>query len=304
MSSEKQKQTVLLVDDEPANIRILLELLQEDYDTRVAINGETALEIVTSDQPPDLVLLDVMMPGINGYEVCQRMKSDPRTADIPVIFITGKSNEEDVVRGLRNGAVDYVAKPFSRVVVKARVKTHAELKKHRDYLKEQTLHDGLTGIANRRRFDEFLASTWDFSLRKSAVIAVVMVDLDYFKLYNDNYGHQEGDECLKKVAKILASSLRRKIDLAARYGGEEFACIMPGADLDRAMAMAEQFRQNVLALRIPHAHSQVDRFVTISLGVASVLPAPDDSCETLVGNADKALYKAKNNGRNRVESMA
>jgi len=301
MNEAAQKQTVLVVDDEPANIRILLELLKSDYDMKVAINGETALEIVISEQPPDLVLLDVMMPGMDGYEVCKRMKEEPRTAKIPVIFITGKGNEGDMVRGFQAGAVDYVVKPFSPVVVKARVKTHAELKKYRDYLEEQTIRDGLTGIANRRRFDEFLSSSWDFALRKSTVISVVMIDIDCFKNYNDNYGHQEGDECLKKVANILETSLRRKIDLAARYGGEEFGCIMPGTDLDGAMMMAERFRQNVLAMKIPHAHSPVTGIVTISLGVSSVYPSHNDSYKTLVGNADKALYRAKNKGRNRVD---
>jgi len=301
MNEKTKKQTVLIVDDQPANIRILLEILKTDYEIRVAIDGETALDIVRSDNPPDLVLLDVMMPGIDGYVVCERMKTDPRTSDIPVIFITGKGDEEDMVRGFQCGAVDYVVKPFSHVVVKARVKTHAELKKFRDVLKDQSIRDGLTGIGNRRRFDEFLASTWDFASRKALSISVVMIDIDYFKLYNDNYGHQEGDECLKKVAKTLESSLRRRIDLVARYGGEEFGCIMPGTDPDGAVMMAERFRQNVLALEIPHAYSPAGRFVTISLGVAAMYPSRENTVEELVGKADRALYKAKDSGRNLVE---
>ncbi len=301
MSEVKNKQTILIVDDQPANIRILLEILRSDYDTRVAIEGEVALDIVRSDNPPDLVLLDVMMPGIDGFEVCERMKADPRTAEIPVIFITAKGNEDDMVRGFQSGAVDYVVKPFSPVVVKARVKTHAELKRYRDILKEQSIRDGLTGIANRRRFDEFLASSWDLARRKELKISVVMTDIDFFKLYNDNYGHQAGDECLKKVAKSLESTLRRKVDLAARYGGEEFACIMLDTDRDGAVKMAEEFRKKILALEIPHDYSPVGRFVTISLGVAAMSPSRENSATELVGKADQALYMAKNNGRNRVE---
>ncbi len=303
MKEERQRQTVLLVDDEPANIRILLELLKSDYEIKVAINGETALEIVTSDNPPDLVLLDVMMPGIDGYEVCRRMKSDQRTARIPVIFITVKTKQQDESMGFEIGAVDYIMKPFVPAIVKARVRTHAELKKYRDYLEELTFRDGLTGIANRRRFDEFLSSTWDLACRESSVISVVMIDIDYFKRYNDYYGHQEGDKCLKMVAGALESSLRRKVDLVARYGGEEFACIMPSTNLKGATLMAEQFRQNVLALKIPHDYSPVERFVSVSLGVASVNPTSLHSQELLIGNADEALYQAKKTGRNRVKSF-
>ncbi len=300
MNEKTAKQTILIVDDQPANIRILLEILRPDYETMVAIEGRVALDIVRSENPPDLVLLDVMMPGIDGYKVCELMKADPRTAEIPVIFITAKGNEEDMVRGFQCGAVDYVVKPFSHVIVKARVKTHAELKRYRDILKEQSIRDGLTGIANRRRFDEFLASSWDLARRRALSISVVMIDIDFFKLYNDNYGHQAGDACLKKVAKILESTLRRKIDLAARYGGEEFGCIMLDTDRNGALMMAEEFRKNVLALEIPHDYSPVDRYVTISLGVAALSPSRENSAAALVSKADQALYRAKNNGRNRV----
>lgn len=303
MTEQSRKQTVLVVDDEPGNIRVLLELLRPDYDMLVATNGETALQIALSDSPPDLVLLDVVMPGIDGDEVCKRLQADARTKTIPIIFITGKSSEQDVIKGFELGAVDYVTKPFSPVVVKARVQTHTELKKHRDVLEGLSYSNGLTGIANRRWFDEYLASAWDFAIRESSPLSLIMIDIDHFKLFNDHYGHQAGDDCLKRISQALASLMRRKIDLVARYGGEEFGCILPKTDLDGAVLMAESFQEAVLSLHIPHAYSPANTSVTISQGVASVVPTRDSSPQVLIKAADEALYQSKQSGRNRVSSQ-
>ncbi|MBF0475714.1 MAG: PleD family two-component system response regulator [Deltaproteobacteria bacterium] len=299
MIEQSQKQNILIVDDEPANIKILTELLGSKFTIRAATNGEKALKIVGSDKPPDLILLDVMMPGIDGYAVCQRLKADPTTQNIPVIFITSKDSEEDQVKGFKAGAVDYIMKPFSPVVVEARVQTHVELKIQREFLNELSFRDGLTGIANRRRFNDYLSTVWDFAVREASPMSLILIDIDHFKSYNDHYGHQAGDTCLIQVAQAMEASLPRKVDLIARYGGEEFGCILPKTDLDAAFLIAERFNDSILALQIPHTPSTTCSCVSISQGVASTIPSKDSSPDDLLKMADQALYQAKQTGRNR-----
>lgn len=300
MNNDYQRQILLIVDDEPGNIEVLIELLQPDYKIRVAKNGETALKIIFSEEPPDLILLDVVLPGIDGYEVCKRLKADPRSNKIPIIFITGKITEEDEIKGFEVGAVDYVTKPFNPIIVKVRVKTHAELKKHRDYIESQNLSDGLTGIPNRRRFDEYLKSIWDLGQRENSILSLILMDIDHFKKFNDNYGHIAGDECLKKVAQTLQATLRRKIDLIARYGGEEFVCVLPSTDLEGAAVIAEKFRQSIISIKIPHEFSSACEYISISAGVASIIPAGYIKPSDIIKAADEALYISKKNGRNRI----
>lgn len=300
VGEQQEKNTILIVDDSPENITVLGALLRTDYIIRVATNGEKALQLVDSDNPPDLILLDVMMPGIDGYEVCKRLKANTLTQKIPVIFITAKTSEADEVKGFEMGAVDYVTKPFSPVVIKARVRTHVELKKYRDFLVNTSYCDGLTAVANRRRFDEYYTAMWNLAVRESLPLSLIMIDLDNFKKYNDNYGHQEGDACLIRIAQKLSTSLKRKTDLLARYGGDEFVCLLPGTNIDGAVKVAELFRSNVLSLQIPNAYSGTTSCMTISQGVASIHPAMDLSANSLIMFADEALYKAKNEGRNRI----
>lgn len=298
MNSIFEQATVLIVDDAKENITILAELLRSDYKIRAATNGEKALEIAFSDNPPDLILLDVIMPGIDGYEVCKRLKADSQTKSIPIIFVTGKVNEEEEIFGFNMGAVDYIKKPFNAVIVKARVSMHVELKQYRDYLENMSYIDGLTGIPNRRRFDEYLESTWNLAIRASMPISMVMMDIDLFKQYNDNYGHQGGDTCLAQIANVLSSVIVRKTDFLARYGGEEFVCVLPNTDLDSAFIIAEKLRLAVVELKIPHALSSVSEFVTISAGVATKMPAKNLLNSELISSADKALYTSKKSGRN------
>ena len=293
-------QTVLIVDDSKTNIAVLAEVLRQDYTVRAATGGEKALEIAFSDNSPDLILLDVMMPGMDGYEVCARLKSDPRTKNIPVIFITGKESEEDEIKGFELGASDYITKPFNPVVVKARVNTQAELKRNRDFMERISYLDGLTGIANRRKFNEFLDLSWNFAKRQSLPIALIMMDIDFFKAYNDTCGHLEGDACLIQIAQALANTAVRRTDLVARYGGEEFACVLPGTSLENAVFVAEKLRQSVLSLKVPHHHFAAGSVVTISLGVAAMVPDKNASFNQLIHTADVALYQAKESGRNKI----
>jgi len=295
-----KKQTVLIVDDVKTNITVLAELLQEDWDVRVAVNGESAINIATGGSKPDIILLDVMMPDMDGYEVCRRLKLLPETQDIPVIFITAMDQDEDEERGLKLGAIDYVTKPFKPAIVKARIKNHLELKNYRDFLKASSMIDGLTGIPNRRRFEEFSKCEWKRAARSRNPISVIMIDIDNFKNYNDTYGHLMGDDCLKSVADSINRSLNRPADLTARWGGEEFVCVLPDTDSQAAMRIAEIIRESVNKLNIPHKASINSSVVTISLGVASIIPETSLEFDFIMSKADKALYSSKNNGKNRV----
>ncbi len=295
-----KQQTILIVDDAKSNIIVLSELLRADFKIKAATSGEKALAIAFSDDPPDLILLDVVMPDMDGYEVCKRLKVSSQTKSIPIIFITGKVNEEDEIYGFNLGAVDYITKPFSPVVVKARVGTHAELKRHRDFLEGISYLDGLTGIANRRKLNEFMELTCSYAERESLPISMIMIDIDFFKLYNDHYGHQQGDNCLIQIAGALSETLVRKTDFVARYGGEEFVCVLPNTNTDIALELAEKLRLSVMALQIPHAYSTAADCVTISLGVSTLIPTTDLSCDILIKNADEALYLSKKSGRNMV----
>jgi diguanylate cyclase (GGDEF)-like protein len=295
---------ILIVDDEPINVEILVTVFEEIYDIIVATQGEQALELAQTARP-DLILLDVMMPGLDGYEVCARLKQDPDTADIPVIFVTGLGDKQAETDGLEAGAVDYVAKPISPLIVRRRVSNQIELKKARDRLAQMAVTDGLTGLANRRCFDQTLDLEGRRLRRGDGSLSLVMLDVDHFKAFNDTYGHIAGDDCLRAVSRAIQTSVGRATDLAARYGGEEFACILPATPLAGACELAGRIRDNVAALKIPHAASATAPFVTVSLGVASVTSTSSDGdIAALLATADTQLYRAKTAGRNRVASCA
>ncbi len=298
---EADRPKLLLVDDAPANLRLLVGGLGEAFDLHVAKSGSEALAIL-EQWSPDLILLDVMMPDMDGHEVCRRLKGDPLRRDIPVIFVTGRDDEADELEGLELGAVDYIAKPFSLPIVRARVNTHLELKRYRDLLKNHAFVDGLIGIPNRRRFDEVLAQAWAMGSRQGSPLSMLLLDVDHFKAFNDHYGHLAGDACLTQVGRALAQGLSRASDLVARYGGEEFGVVLPGTSLEGARAVAETLRRAVESLALPHARSSAADRVTVSLGAATCTPEAGSQPSTLVESADQALYRAKQGGRNRVGS--
>ena len=289
---------LLLVDDIRANLLLLAKTLGQEYDCRLAMNGTEALEQAFAD-PPDLILLDVLMPGLDGYEVCRRLKADSRTRYIPVIVLTNLSDEADEKVGLEAGAIDYIAKPFRLPIVKARVHNHLELKRRGDLLAELANLDSL-GILNRRGFDQKLAAEWNRAKRHGTSLALIWLDTDFFKAYNDHYGHPQGDACLRKVVSALQAVLRRASDFLARWGGDEFMAILADTPLNEAVNVAEKMRSQVAELAIPHKYSEVAPYVTISLGVASRVPGDNDSADDLVKDTDAALYRAKETGRNRV----
>ncbi len=293
-----QRSTILIVDDVPTNIEILLGALERDYETRFATSGAEMLTLLDDDKP-DLILLDIMMPGMDGYEVCQRLKEDPITQQIPVIFLTARNEVQDQERGFQLGAVDYITKPFELSLLRARVRTHVMLKRKTDLLEALVSLDGLTSIPNRRRFDEMLHTEWLRTMRDQTPLSLLMADVDQFKHYNDHYGHGSGDDCLREVARCLVAALERPGDLGARYGGEEFAAILPNCDQQGACLVAERFRALVASRGIPHACSSVSSHVTISVGIATITPS-EQTPQALLRQADLALYQAKRDGRNRV----
>lgn len=290
---------LLVVDDQPINIQALYRIFAPDHRVLMATNGAKALTLCKED-PPDLVLLDVEMPEMDGYEVCARLKADEATRNIPVIFVTSHTDADEETRGLELGATDFIAKPVNPAVVRARVKTHLTLKAQSDLLRQMVFIDGLTGVANRRCFDERLDVEWRRAARSDLPLALLMLDVDHFKRFNDRYGHQVGDECLRQVASAIKGGLARPGDMVARYGGEEFACILPATDFEGALAVGAGIEQVVRGLQIEHAQSDVSNVVTLSIGVSMGLPERDGDPARLLALADAQLYRAKHGGRGRA----
>lgn len=293
------KAKILVVDDEPLNIEVMAGTLEELGEVIFATGGEEALALATQEKP-DIIILDIMMPEMDGFEVCRRLKNTPETESIPVIFATALSDNTDETMGFNVGAVDYVTKPIVAPVVLARVKNHLQLKHYRDYLETIAFIDGLTGIPNRRNFDDHIHAEWQRAIRSKTELSLLLIDIDHFKQYNDTYGHQAGDACLALIGKSLSSSVHRPGDQVARYGGEEFVCVMPTTNLAGATQIGETLREAVNFLKIPHKSSSVCDHVTISVGGASIQPALVNEIGDLVGAADANLYKAKSAGRDQV----
>ena len=293
---------VLVVDDQPLNIKLLYEILRNDFEVFMAEDGLQAIA-KSKALHPDLILLDIVMPGANGYEVCKELKSMPETADIPIIFVTSHSNELEEVHGFQVGAADFIHKPINPIITKARINNHIAIKKQREMLRSMALLDGLTGIANRRKFEEELHTLWLNGARAKTPLSVLIIDVDMFKQYNDHYGHVFGDQCLQIVARTIKNTLKRPCDLAARYGGEEFACILPNSGVDGSIHIAEMIFNNIKNLKIKHISSSVDQLLTVSIGIACCVPNADKSPSLLVAAADQQLYLSKRQGRARINSI-
>lgn len=303
---------LLIADDDVGCVRLLASVVKEFGEIFFAMNGEDAVEMVKGKRP-DLVLLDAEMPVMDGFDACRAIKSDPLFSDLPILFVTARSDMDLEAKALGLGAVDFITKPINPPIVRARILTHLVLKQRTDELRRLATIDGLTGIANRRAFDAALDHEWQRACRSKSPISLLMIDIDHFKKYNDFYGHQAGDDCLRAVAAALAATPRLPGELVARYGGEEFAVILPACDPETASRLAEQLRQAVADLHIPHAASETAPELTISVGVASLAldcrssplrdqgwigPCPTvDTCQNgatiLVKAADERLYEAK-----------
>jgi len=295
MTDAPPLQRVLIVDDEPANVHSLAAALGSSYDLRFATDATRALELA-AHVPFDLILLDVVMPNMDGFDVLRRLKADENTRAIPVIFVTSMGEVADEELGFTLGAVDYITKPASAPLVRARVRTHIELKRQRDLLEQRALLDPLTGIANRRGFDEALERRWRHAVRDNSSLLLVLIDVDLFKQYNDHYGHAAGDDCLKRIASVLHTTFAQAGELAARIGGEEFALLLPGGDVP---ARARQLLQSVRELQLPHACSSAGACVSVSAGALETAPKVHASGRALLEAADELLYQAKRSGRAR-----
>ncbi|MGC9502283.1 diguanylate cyclase [Baaleninema sp.] len=301
MENDKENDIVLVVDDDSTNIKVIIDALkQEGFTIISARNGEMGIKRAMFSKP-DLILLDVMMPDMNGFETCYRLKSEPSTRNIPILFMTALNDEDSKVKGFNSGGVDYITKPVGHRELLARVKTHLSLKRKQELLERLVAIDGLTEIPNRRQFDTVIEKEWRRAQRATESLSLILIDIDYFKKFNDYYGHVSGDECLRRVAQTLARSVKRASDFVARYGGEEFTAILPNTSRYPAVNIAERMRKNVESLQISHAVSPVSDFVTLSLGVATVIPRHDISPNHLIELADNALYEAKDSGRNQVK---
>jgi diguanylate cyclase (GGDEF)-like protein len=325
---EHAQGTILIVDDTPDNLHLLSKMLhRRGYEVQAVDSGEMAL-LMIEVTPPDLILLDVCMPEMDGYEVCLALKANPQTEDIPVIFVSALDEVLDKLRAFDVGAVDYITKPFRIPEVMARVTIHMTLRRLQLQLREQNELlkqevrdrlaaeaalqsanrelqrlanlDGLTQVANRRRFDEYLAQEWRRLSREQSPLSLILCDVDLFKRYNDTYGHQAGDDCLRSIAHVLQVAATRPADVVARYGGEEFAIILPNTPLEGAVKIAEEVQAGIKQLQLEHRGSHISPFVTLSLGVASLVPSLGLASAMLIAAADQALYQAKAEGRDRI----
>jgi diguanylate cyclase (GGDEF)-like protein len=292
-------QKVLIADDDPINRQVLAELLKPEYTVLLAKNGEQALERAMR-HAPDLVLLDVLMPDMDGYEVLRRLRANPQTEHLAVIFISGLDRPEDEANGLKMGAADYIAKPFNATVVMARVALHLQLVRQRRMLERLANIDGLTELANRRRFDELYAVEWQRARRNGSPLSLALLDIDCFKQYNDHYGHPAGDRALRAVARTAAACVQRPADLAARYGGEELVLLLPDTDAAQARHVAEGLWTAIAGLQLAHAASRVAPVLTVSIGGATLGQHGPENAAELFEAADSQLYRAKQEGRNRV----
>ena len=322
---------ILVIDDRPNNIELLTVILTlQGYKIEQAEQGSTAFHSAKTASP-EVILLDVTRSDLDNFEVCQKLKADPATQDIPIIFISAVNETHRKLKAFKYGASDYITRPFQIDEVIARINSNIQISRLKAELKAKNARlerelfkrrlaekkllnlnrqlgklaavDSLTQVANRRIFDEFLTREWQRAQRERLPLALILGDIDYFKLYNDNLGHQLGDVCLREVAKAITRTVKRPADLVARYGGEEFAVILPQTPPENALKVSEAIRLEIARLALPHPKSAVSESVSISLGVTSVIPESKYTKNQLIVTADKALYQAKKQGRDRSVLM-
>jgi diguanylate cyclase (GGDEF)-like protein len=295
---EENKNTLLIVDDESISLKVLVDILGLEYTIYTATSSQSAIE-KAKECNPDLILLDIMMPDIDGYHALSELKECEETSKIPVIFITGLDSDEDEEKALSLHASDYITKPINPMIVKLRVRNQIQIVNQIRTIERLSLIDQLTSIPNRRCFDERLQMEWKRAKREQTPVSLLIIDLDKFKRINDTYGHQQGDIVLQVVAETLQHAFNRPADFAARWGGEEFIVLLPNTHLSGSMNVAEKIRTGVEKLEIPYYEGVIIK-LTVSIGVNSLIPEQNSSINAFISNADKALYAAKEAGRNKV----
>ena len=326
------KPKILIVDDIKANL-VALERVLNDLNVKCvrASSGNEALTQILSTEFA-MIISDVQMPIMDGFELAEILRGDSKTSNIPIIFVSATNKDaKHIFKGYEIGAVDYLLKPLDPTIIKSKVSIflnlylkQKETETHAQFLEEMVIEsqknkkeleiankelselsslDGLTNIANRRTFDDFVQNSWDHAINTKSPISLIMIDIDYFKLYNDHYGHQSGDECIKKVAKVLKTRGYRSSDLVARYGGEEFVIVLGSTSMEDAVTVANNIQLKVEALRIPHELSLCSKWITISIGVTNITPSNNNGLKKFIKAADNALYQSKDRGRNTVSSI-
>ena len=305
-----ERRKIMIVDDSlfhQAVLRRMLETIRADpsvpftatYTIITAASGQEALQKARSEKP-DLILLDIHMPGMSGFDVLSELKESPETKQISVIIVSGLSDDANEEKGFALGAVDYVTKPYKQSIVLARIKTHLKILEQMRLIEQLSMMDMLTNIPNRRCLDSRLSAEWGRAIRENTTLSILMIDIDHFKLFNDTYGHQQGDIVLQAVANTLNTATKRSADLAGRWGGEEFVVLLPNTLLEGALHIAEQIRKTIEYTQVPRLDHGKPLNVTVSVGAASKAPAAGDAVDELISHVDKALYTAKETGRNRV----
>ena len=322
---ENSTYVVLLVDDQPMVAEAIRRMLADETDIEFHYcdDSNDALEQVCEIQPT-IILQDLVMPDIDGLALVTIYRENKQTHNIPIIVLSTKEDPRDKSKAFSAGASDYLVKLPDKIELVARIRAHSksylaqrqrdeafrslrEVRKQLEIsnkeLQRLSCLDGLTGISNRRNFDDYFGQEWLRANREGALISLVMIDIDCFKLYNDNYGHQAGDATLKAVAETIAETTQRPGDMAARYGGEEFVIVLPSTDQDGVKVIVNSLFDNINRLKIKHEFSTISKYITISAGIATIKPTKTSKPEQLIERADKALYKAKDNGRNRYEIL-
>ena len=296
---DKYRHTLMVVDDENINIAILSQILTPEYELITAMNGQDALKRAEENRP-DLILLDIVMPDMSGFDVLRKLKSTSAAKEIPVIIITGRNNTDDEEKSFLLGAVDYMTKPFNNTIVMSRVKTQLMIVNQEQIIEHLNLVDPLTGLSNRRSFDRHLDMEWKRAVREQKPVSLLIVDIDRFKSYNDAYGHVQGDELLKAVAVVLMKSARRPADLTARISGAEFAAVLPDTSWESALLMAENIRKSIKATVLPTIDGKTQTSVTASIGLVTKTPHINDKLSDFFGLADDSMHEAKRAGRDRI----
>lgn len=318
--------TILIVDDQVDNLLVLTSLLKsQGYEVRKARGGQLALQTVEAEIP-DLILLDIRMPEVDGYQVCAQLKANPATQEVPIIFLSALNEIDDRMAAFAAGGADYITKPFYATEVLARIHCQLTIQRQRRQLIEQNCKlqqeiqerqrielalreanlelerlaslDGLTQIFNRRRFDAYWYTEWQRAQSRQSYLSLIMCDVDCFKAYNDFYGHQAGDQCLYRVAQVIQETLVQPQDMVARYGGEELAIVLPQTSAEEAIRIVNLIRTAIAQLQILHEGSSVGLYLTVSFGIWSQVPGPTDTADSAILAADAALYAAKAAGRN------
>ena len=299
MNDTKERQNkILIIDDEPLNIAVLTNILKPYYTIHISKDTDGVVNIV-KEHKPDVILLDILMPQISGFDVIVMLKEDEETKDIPVIFITALTQEEDEEKGFALGAADYIHKPFSASIVKLRIKNQIQIVNQMRTIHHLSMTDYLTGVSNRRHFSSRLSQEWSRSSREGQHLSLLLLDIDDFKQINDVHGHLVGDIIIQLVANVVESCISRSTDLVARWGGEEFAILLPSTPIDGAAIIAEKIRHSISNNKfiVPHTNEVT---MTVSIGLNSIVPNKKDILHTFIDGVDKELYRAKKTGKNRV----